>query len=26
LKSREQNGQCVAIAGVLKDAQSRVTE
>jgi len=26
LKSLEQNGQCVAIAGVLKDAQSRVTE
>jgi hypothetical protein len=26
LKSLEQNGQSVAIAGVLKDAQSRVTE
>jgi predicted dehydrogenase len=26
LKSLEQNGQCVAIAGILKDAQSRVTE
>jgi predicted dehydrogenase len=26
LKSLDQNGQCVTIAGVLKDAQSRVTE
>jgi len=26
LKSQERNGQCVAIAGILKDAQSRVTE
>jgi predicted dehydrogenase len=26
LKSLEQNGQCVAIASILKDAQSRVTE
>src|ERR1700692_4204034 len=26
LKSLDQNGQCVAIAGVLKDAESRVTE
>jgi predicted dehydrogenase len=26
LKSLEQNGQCVSIASILKDAQSRVTE
>jgi predicted dehydrogenase len=26
LKSLEQNGQCVAIASILKDAQSRVTK
>jgi hypothetical protein len=26
LKSLEQNGQCVTIANILKDAQSRVTE
>ena len=26
LKSLEQNGQCVSIASILKDAQSKVTE